>query len=55
MMPLAHLGHWSWVFYVIPVAIVVVGIVRGTLEERRRKSGAPTKKRIKRSNRGKGR
>ena len=37
MMPLAHIGHWSWVFYVIPVAIVIVGIVRSTLEDRRRK------------------
>jgi hypothetical protein len=41
MMPLAHLGHWSWVFYVIPVAIVIAGIVRSTLEERRRKRGGP--------------
>jgi cytochrome c-type biogenesis protein CcmH/NrfF len=27
MIPLAHIGHWLWVFYVLPVVIVVIGIV----------------------------
>jgi hypothetical protein len=36
ILPLAHLGHWLWVFYVIPVLIVIGGIVRSTLNERRR-------------------
>lgn len=36
MLPLAHLGHWLWVFYVIPVLIVVGGIVYSTIRERRR-------------------
>jgi hypothetical protein len=38
VLPLAHLGHWLWVFYVIPVLIVVGGIVYSTLRERRRQS-----------------
>jgi len=36
VLPLAHLGHWLWVFYVIPVLIVVGGIVYSTIRERRR-------------------
>jgi hypothetical protein len=36
MLPLAHLGHWLWIFYVIPVLIVVGGIVYSTIRERRR-------------------
>jgi hypothetical protein len=36
VLPLAHLGHWLWVFYVIPVLIVVGGIVYSTIKERRR-------------------
>ncbi len=35
-LPMAHLGHWLWVFYVIPVLIVVGGILRSTLAEKRR-------------------
>ena len=33
---LAHLGHFLWIFYVIPVLIVIGGIVRSTLLEKRR-------------------
>jgi hypothetical protein len=35
-LPLAHLGHWLWVFYVIPVLIVVGGIVYTTRADKRR-------------------
>jgi hypothetical protein len=35
-LPMAHLGHWLWVFYVIPVLIVVAGIIKSTLAEKRR-------------------
>ena len=35
-LPLAHLGHFLWIFYVLPVIIVVGGILRSTLLERRR-------------------
>jgi hypothetical protein len=36
MLPLAHLGHWLWIFYVLPVIIVIGGILRSTLIEKRR-------------------
>ncbi len=35
-LPLAHLGHYLWIFYVLPVVIVVGGILRSTVLERRR-------------------
>ena len=35
-LPLAHLGHWLWVFYVIPILIVVGGIVYTTRVGKRR-------------------
>jgi heme exporter protein D len=35
LLPLAHAGHWLWVLYVPPVAVVVISIVRTTLSERR--------------------
>ena len=34
--PSAHLGHWLWVFYVIPILIVIAGIIRSTLAEKKR-------------------
>jgi hypothetical protein len=34
VLPLAHVGHYLWVFYVLPVIIVILGIVRTTLAER---------------------
>jgi uncharacterized membrane protein len=34
--PSAHLGHWLWIFYVIPVLIVIVGILRSTRAEKKR-------------------
>jgi hypothetical protein len=33
--PLAHAGHWLWVLYLPPVAVVVFSIVKSTLSERR--------------------
>jgi hypothetical protein len=36
VIPSAHLGHWLWVFYVIPVLIVVAGIIRSTRAEKKR-------------------
>jgi hypothetical protein len=35
-LPLAHIGHWLWVFYVLPVLIVVGGIIRSTRAEKKR-------------------
>jgi hypothetical protein len=37
-LPLAHIGHWLWVFYLIPVLIVVGGIIRSTRAEKRREA-----------------
>ncbi|HSS33540.1 MAG TPA: hypothetical protein VLL27_09700 [Solirubrobacterales bacterium] len=36
MLPLAHLGHWLWIFYVLPVIIVIAGILRSSLLAKRR-------------------
>ena len=36
MLPVAHVGHYLWVFYLLPVIFVVIGIVKTTLSERRR-------------------
>jgi len=36
VIPSAHLGHWLWIFYVIPVLIVVAGIIRSTRAEKKR-------------------
>jgi hypothetical protein len=35
LIPLAHAGHWLWLLYVPPVAVVVISIVRTTIVERR--------------------
>ena len=35
-LPMAHLGHWLWTFYLVPVLIVVLGILRSTRAEKRR-------------------
>jgi cytochrome c-type biogenesis protein CcmH/NrfF len=37
-LPLAHVGHYLWVFYLLPVLFVVAGIVRTVLVEKRRKA-----------------
>jgi hypothetical protein len=39
VLPLAHVGHFLWILYVIPVLIVVGAILRTTLAQRRRGSG----------------
>jgi cytochrome c-type biogenesis protein CcmH/NrfF len=35
-LPLAHLGHYLWILYLLPVAIIIVGIVASALLGRRR-------------------
>jgi hypothetical protein len=49
VIPSAHLGHWLWVFYVIPVLIVIGGIIRSTRAEKKREheeaEGAAAKRR----------
>ena len=39
MLPLAHLGHWLWVFYVIPVLIVIAGILLSSQKAKQREKG----------------
>lgn len=34
--PLAHIGHYLWVLYLIPVLIVVGGIIHTTRADKRR-------------------
>jgi hypothetical protein len=34
-LPIAHIGHFLWIFYILPVIIVIAGILRSTLTEKR--------------------
>jgi uncharacterized membrane protein len=36
-LPVAHIGHYLWVLYLLPVLFVVIGIVKTTISEKRRK------------------
>lgn len=36
-LPLAHVGHYLWVFYLLPVVIVVGAIIRNAITQRRRR------------------
>jgi hypothetical protein len=38
-LPLAHVGHYLWVFYLLPIVIVIGGILRSVILERRSKDG----------------
>jgi cytochrome c-type biogenesis protein CcmH/NrfF len=35
-LPLAHIGHYLWVLYLLPVIFVIAGILKTTLAEKRR-------------------
>jgi cytochrome c-type biogenesis protein CcmH/NrfF len=35
-LPLAHLGHYLWILYLLPVVFVIIGIAKTTLSEKRR-------------------
>jgi hypothetical protein len=35
VLPIAHVGHYLWILYILPVIIVILGIVRTTLAQRR--------------------
>jgi hypothetical protein len=35
MLPLAHVGHYLWTLYVIPILIVAGAIVRNMVAQRR--------------------
>ena len=34
-LPLAHIGHYLWVLYLLPVIFVVLGILKTTLSQKR--------------------
>jgi hypothetical protein len=34
-LPVAHIGHFLWIFYILPVIIVIAGILRSTRAEKR--------------------
>jgi cytochrome c-type biogenesis protein CcmH/NrfF len=34
-LPLAHVGHYLWVLYLLPILFVVIGIVKTTFSEKR--------------------
>jgi cytochrome c-type biogenesis protein CcmH/NrfF len=36
-LPLAHVGHYLWILYLLPIVFVVIGIVKTTLSEKRRR------------------
>jgi uncharacterized membrane protein len=44
VIPSAHLGHWLWVFYVIPLLIVIAGIIGSTRAEKKRERDEEAKK-----------
>jgi hypothetical protein len=35
-LPLAHVGHYLWIFYLLPVIFVILGILRTVWLERSR-------------------
>jgi hypothetical protein len=35
LIPIAHAGHWLWLLYVPPVAVVIISIIRTTVAEPR--------------------
>jgi heme exporter protein D len=35
MLPLAHVAHYLWALYVVPILIVAVAIVRSMVAQRR--------------------
>jgi hypothetical protein len=43
-LPMAHIGHWLWVFYVMPVLIVIGGIIRSTRAEKKREGEEDAKR-----------
>ena len=36
LVPVAHIGHWLWIFYVLPIVIVIVGIAVSTRAAKKR-------------------
>jgi len=42
MLPLAHAGHYAvWALYLLPVILVILGVLKTTLRNRRNKDAPP--------------
>ena len=41
-LPLAHVGHYLWTLYLLPVIFVIAGIIKTVLGERRRNGDDPS-------------
>jgi len=41
VLPLAHVAHYLWVLYVLPVLIVAASIVKTTVTQRRAANASP--------------
>jgi hypothetical protein len=41
VLPLAHVAHWTWVLYILPLLVVVVSVLRTVLTEKREGKGDP--------------
>jgi len=41
MLPLAHVAHYLWVLYVVPVLIVLAAIVKSFISQRQAVNAAP--------------
>ena len=41
MLPLAHVAHYLWVLYIVPVLIVAASIVKTTVAQRRAADAPP--------------
>jgi hypothetical protein len=50
MLPLAHVGHYLWILYVLPVLIVIAGILRSAIKERQTARTQVTDERAVRGN-----
>ncbi len=44
-LPVAHLGGWLWLAYLVPVLIVVVPLIRSQIDARKEKESTATKAR----------
>jgi len=41
MLPVAHVGHYLWVLYLVPILIVAAAIVRNFISQRRAANAPP--------------
>ena len=41
MLPLAHVGHYLWTLYVLPILIVVAAIIKSFISQRQATNASP--------------